>query len=128
MATFIISCVAGVVSVALSFLVAVGFLAANSWFGVGDLTSFAYWSSIFAVVLVCVGVVTRIALLRRRAALRYSLAAFSGLVAGYAFTCVVAYLLGPWFNAFSFPVLFCWMLSGLGSMLFTVGVARYNAV
>jgi predicted membrane protein len=126
--TFLISVITGVVSIVLSFLAAICFLAANSWFGAGDLTSFAQWSIMFAVVSVCVAVIVRVTLLRRSAALRYFLAAFCGLVTGYAFTWVVALLLGPWFRAFSFPVLYCWMLAGLGSMLFTVSVARHNAV
>ena len=113
---------------ALSFVAAIGFLAVNSWFGAGDLKSFAQWSIMFAVVSVGVAAIVRVTLLRRGAALRYFLAAFCGLVTGYAFTWVVALLLGPWFGAFSFPVLYCWMLSGLGSMLFTVSSARYNAV
>jgi hypothetical protein len=128
MGTFLISAIAGVVSIVLSFLAAIGFLAANSWFGVGDLRSFAQWSIMFAVVSVCVAAIVRVTLLRRGAAFRYFLAAFCGLVTGFAFTWVVALLLGPWFGAFSFPVLYCWMLGGLGSMLFTVSVARHNAV
>jgi hypothetical protein len=127
MATFLISAIAGVVSVVLSFLAAIVFLAANSWFGAGDLRSFAYWSIMFAVVSFCIAAVVRVALLRRGAALRYFLAAFCGLATGFAFTWVVAFLLGPWFGAFSFPVLYCWMLGGLGSMLFTVSVVRHNA-
>jgi hypothetical protein len=127
MATFPISALTGVVSMGLSFIAAIGFLAVNSWFGAGDLRSFAQCSIMFAVVSVCIAAIVRVTLLRRGAALRYFLAAFGGLVTGFAFTWVVAFLMGPWFRAFSFPVLYCWMLGGLGSMLFTVSVARHDA-
>jgi hypothetical protein len=123
----LICCGAGIVSIALSSLTGIAFLAVNSWFGAADLEVFVDWSIFFALITACIAALVRLLLSSQNVGLRYTVASAIGLTSGYAFTSMVAWQLGSWFAAFSFPVIFCWMLSGLGSMLFTVSVASRHA-
>ena len=43
---------------------------------------------------------------------RYFLASASGILAGVLWTYAVGQLLGPWFDAFSLSLLFCWIAGG----------------
>ena len=100
-----------------SVLVAIVFVVLNGGFGVGDVTSFVFYSLPFAALS---GLIAR--LVRRPSdalhpALRLPLAVVAGVAAGIAWTFVVALLLGPWIGAFSFPVLFCWSAGGAAAMV-----------
>ncbi len=89
----------------------------NRGFGIGDLWAFMFWSILFAVL---VGLVST-ALARfpkgQRTWVRYVIAGVSGAVLGWGWTLLVALFLGPWFAAFSFPVLACWVAGGSSGMV-----------
>ncbi len=104
---------AGVISVLGAFSAAVLYLAANAWFGAGDLFAMFLWSlPLGLIVAVTAGfLVPRLSL--GHAVTRYALLLPLGGLLGFLWTAVAAVLLGGWIGAFSFPVLFCWVAGGL---------------
>jgi hypothetical protein len=92
---------------------AVCYLAANSWFGSGDLPAMVFWSApLGGLVAMAVRMLSPL-LDRARRAWRFAAFAILGGILGYLWTVAVALILGGWIAAFSFPVLFCWMAGGI---------------
>ncbi|MGH9783581.1 MAG: hypothetical protein ACRD88_05295 [Terriglobia bacterium] len=108
-ATFASALLAGAVAVVL-----------QHGFGATDLYPFSLWSASFALVTGLIAPLNAAAIARWPLALKYLASLALGSVLGFTWTMVVAVFLGPWFGAFSLPVLACWILGctcGLASSL-----------
>ena len=91
------------------------YVAAHEGFGAGDIWAFAFWLAQLSIV---VGIVAlALGTLGCRSWFRHTLSIFVGLVGGYVWTWFVYFTLGPWFGAFSFPVLHFWMLGAVVGLL-----------
>ena len=102
--------------------VAAAVVAANGGSGSGDLPAFALWSVPPALLLH--PLIAGLALASARWHAGATFLAAGGVAAGFsvAWTQLVAFVLGPYILAFSFPVAFCWLAGstvGLG-----VGLVR----
>lgn len=107
----------GLLGSAVAVLLCIVYVAANDWFGSGDIRSYALWSAPFSVLLASVALLTRDWLQQLSRTRRYALAALLGLASGVVWTFAVALSMGPWVGTFSFPILYLWMLGGLSAML-----------
>jgi hypothetical protein len=115
------------VRTALVCLVASAFVATisivrNSGFGIGDLWPFLFWSIPFAVGIASMNFTKLFC--RPHPLLRYFVPVFVGITAGILWTVIVRVFLGPWFGAFSFPVLFCWIAGGASGMIASCEASR----
>jgi hypothetical protein len=111
-----------------SSIAAIISLALQEWFGVGDLDAFYYWTAPFAVLIALIALAANRLTIKRRLFFRYLMCGFIGLVLGYGWTLFVAYSLGPFFYAFSFPVGLCWMAGGLIGLGSAPGLTRPSRV
>jgi hypothetical protein len=60
--------------------------------------------------------------------MRYLLALIVGAGCGVLWTILVRFQLGPYFGAFSFPVIYFWMFGGFSGLLFaSLYAIRQNA-
>jgi hypothetical protein len=107
----------GLIGSAAAVLFAFLYVAANDWFGASDIASFAFWSAPFAVLMAAVALLSRSWLQQASRTRRIILSALLGLCYGLVWTVAVALGMGPWIGAFSFPILYLWMLGGLSAML-----------
>ena len=99
-----------------SHIAAIFYLSTHNWFGSGDLVAFRFWLTPFCG-LIGVSNLSFIFLTERRSLLlRVPLGIVIGALLGFIWTFFVATVLGPWFNAFSFPVLYFWMIGGALSL------------
>ena len=96
-----------------SYLVALLCIGLNNGFGASDIPVFLYWT--FAFSLAVLFLTVPIALLIRRLGrfTRLSIAIVAGAIAGYCWTLLNYGFLGPWFGAWSFPVVDCWIAGGV---------------
>lgn len=104
-----------------SIFVAVMKIAVNGGFGASDLRPFILWTLPFAVVITSlkkglISIFGRLSLIYR-----YVVASVLGIIGGTLWTYLVALSLGPWFGAFSFPVLICWIVGGASGMVAGIG-------
>ena len=105
-----------------SLAIPTGFLAsyafANWWiderkgFGRADLSSFVIWNAAFSALLFLLAFALTPTLGRRTAEWGSVLVVVVGVSSGFLFTVGNAIFLGPWFRAWSFPVLLCWAVGG----------------
>jgi hypothetical protein len=96
----------------MSLVLAVGFLAANGWFGAGDLAAMATWTLPLAGLLY-ISIRNSLDWLSGFAAFhRYVALTLIGGLMGASWTLLASLILGGWIGAFSFPVAICWMVSG----------------
>jgi hypothetical protein len=123
----VIALAAGLIATATAFAVAVAFLLFNRWFGAGDLGAFGFWSLFFAGASGFASFVFASSSKHWGCIFRYTGGLFLGLLLGFGFTYGVALMLGPWFGAFSFPVLYCWMIGGIAGMFFAVASTERKA-
>lgn len=102
------------------------YVAFQDGFGAGDTPAFVVWLTPLSVL---VGIVAlALGRLRCDSWLRHTLSIIIGLVGGYLWTMCVSISLGPWFGAFSFPVLYFFMLGGVvGLLLGSLYVSLYGA-
>ncbi len=107
---------AAVVCLAFSVLVAVAQVILNRGFGAGDLLPLFLWSLPFAVIIALGKKKLMDSLRQLSLPLRYVLSVTVGIAGGVLWTYVVAFFLGAWFGAFSFPVLSCWIAGGASGM------------
>lgn len=103
--------------VAAAMLLAAAKVAFQSGFGASDLVPFFFWTIPLSVVigLVKTGLVT--VLRGRSAVITYATSGIIGAVAGLLWTYLVASSLGPYFGAFSFEVLTCWIVGGASGLI-----------
>lgn len=111
--------VTGVVAVLGSLLAGAAYLAANDWFGAGDLAALLVWSLPLGVLVA----VSMHPLVKRAPAQRgwkaYSMSVVVGAGVGFAWSIAAALALGPWIGAFSLPVQVCWMAGGTAAGIAT---------
>lgn len=93
---------------------AIAHIGLNKGFGRGDFGPYLFWTTVFSLLLAALPGRARRVMEGR---FRYVMAITGGGLAGLLWTIVVAYLLGPWFGAFSFPVLFCWVAGGVAGLV-----------
>ena len=97
----------------------------NDGFGAGDLRGFAIFSTVFALVFLLPAALFAILFGDWRLANRLWLAVLLGAIGGFGWTLLNLWYLGPWFGAWSFPVLYCWMAGGVFG-LFAVALLLRN--
>jgi hypothetical protein len=109
--------VASVVCVGASYLVAKIFLALQNGFGAGDLSTFLYWTVLFAIALLLPALAFAFLSRNARTINRVWIGVLLGGVAGFGWTLLNLAMLGPWFGAWSFNVLYCWIAGGAFGIL-----------
>jgi hypothetical protein len=107
-----------------SALVASGEATFNKDFGANDILPFLIWTLPFAGVIALTKGKLGDASRRLPILLRYAVAVAIGIATGVLWTYIVAFFLGAWFGAFSFPVLSCWIAGGVCGMI--VGGSNYK--
>ena len=95
-----------------SYVMARVMVALNGGFGAGDLPVFFYSTLPFAVVLLLPALVALVFRHRVHPFIRVALALVVGVASGFIWTVFNRWMLGPWFGAWSFPVLYCWVFGG----------------
>jgi len=108
---------ASIVCLGASYLVAKILLALNNGFGTGDVAAFLYWSGLFAVALLLPALVFALLSRNLRTINRIWIGALVGGLAGFGWTLANLKMLGPWFGAWSFNVLYCWIAGGAVGIL-----------
>lgn len=96
-----------------SYVMARVLVALNGGFGAGDVPAFFYSTLPFAVVLLLPALVVLVFLRRVLPVIRVALALAVGVASGFIWTVFNRWMLGPWFGAWSFPVLYCWVFGGV---------------
>ena len=104
--------VASIVCTGASYLVARIFLSLQNGFGSGDLWAFLYWTVIFSIVLLLPALAFVLLSRNMRTINRVWIGTLLGGVAGFGWTLLNLMMLGPWFGAWSFNVLYCWIAGG----------------
>ena len=112
---FVLFCLATFVCAGSSFLAQQIYVASRHGFGAGDVWAFLLW--LMPLSVITGGVAVALGGSTLRPVLRHTLSVIFSLVGGFLFTWGVAMFLGPWFQAFSFPVLYFWMLGPLLGLL-----------
>ena len=93
--------------------IATSYTATNSWFGAGDLPAMVVWSlPLVLLVYFSFRTATRLTASSPEV-LRYLVLPMIGGMLGITTTVLASLILGGWIMAFSFPVLFCWVVAGL---------------
>jgi hypothetical protein len=87
-------------------------LSASDWFGAGDLVGLLFWTGPLLLILVASGVVLARTLARWSPWIGLVVGGTAGLGIGFLWTMVNALLYGPWFGAWSVPMLLCWTTGG----------------
>ena len=114
---------ASFVCVLASYLCARVLLRLNNGFG-GDMSAFLYWTSLFAVSLLLPSALFAILLRNARTINRVWLGILLGGLAGLGWTYLNLGFLGPWFGAWSFNVLYCWIDGGVFGILTVALIGR----
>lgn len=110
--------VAGVISTVVAPLATAAYVWANHGFGEGDLPVFALWSLGLGVLVSAVLPLSYVRAIRRLRGVRALLGAVWGAVTGVLFAYALAFGMGPWIRAFSFPILYIWAgAAALGSAI-----------
>ena len=107
-----------------SYLVARFLLRLNNGFGAGDISAFLYWTALFAVSLLLPSVLFGILLRDAGTLNRVWVGILLGSLAGLGWTYLNLGLLGPWFGAWSFNVLYCWIVGGVLGILTVALIGR----
>ena len=90
----------------------------QEWFGKGDIYSFLFWTTPLAVGLAASGKAILSILNTDKVYFRVVFALFiSGLIS-YGWIYFVYLILGLWINAFSFPILYPWIVGNFCQLLF----------
>ena len=94
------------------------YVLSRNGYGAGDLYAFMFWSVAFALLLGAFGLGWARLTSGLPLIARGLLGGIVGAGSGLLWTIVVRLLLGPWFGAFSFPVVYFWMIGGCFGLLF----------
>jgi hypothetical protein len=116
---------ASVVCIGASYFVARILLALNSGFGEGDLSVFLGWTRLFAIGLLVPALAFALVFRNARTVNRIWIAVLLGGAAGFGYTLLNRAMLGPWFGAWSFNVLYCWIAGGAFGIL-AVAILGYS--
>ena len=100
-----------------SYIAARVFLGSNGGFGAEDIRAFLFYTVPFSVALVMLSFGLSVLLIDVRPAPRIIVALIVGASAGFLWTIINRWMLGLWFGAWSFPVLYCWIVGGAIGML-----------
>jgi hypothetical protein len=112
---------AALLSLVTSAGVALALVYIRNWFGASDYWAFLFWTIPYSSLLGAFSTKIRNLCCELRFAFRLSFAVAAGLISGLVWTIIVFFLLGPWFGAFSFPVLYGWLVGGVAGMVTIVG-------
>jgi hypothetical protein len=94
-------------------------VAIRGGFGAGDLLPFFFWTIPLSFLIGAVKLRLVAPPRLKSLALTYVLASFVGVVIGLLWTLTVALWIGPFFRAFSFEVLTCWLLGSASGLIVT---------
>jgi hypothetical protein len=97
--------------------IAVTLIVLNHNFGLGDISSFLYLSLPFAFLVGSISFLFPERLFNSKPLTRYLYLAALGAVMGALWSTIVSATFGPWFRAFSFSVLPCWIGGGAIGLL-----------
>jgi len=111
-----------------SYVCARVFLSRQDDFGAGDLQAFFLWTAYFAILFLLPAGVFSALLQKLRLVNRVGFCIVLGAFLGFAWTIVNRWFLGPWFGAWSFPVLYCWIVGGVAGILTIVLLSRPHEV
>ena len=100
-----------------SYLMARFLVASNGGFGAGDISPFIYTTLYFAVVLLLPSLLLMLFLRNLHIVNRIWISMLTGALLGFLWTVFNRWMLGPWFGAWSFAVLYCWIVGGAVGML-----------
>ena len=116
-----VAALAGITTFVTALALAALYVALHHGFGRGDLLPFALWDVWLALLVTAIGPATVARTQTLENARRVVVAIVIGVVTGVAFTLVVAAVLGGWFFAFSFPVLYlCAIGAAAGLVVATI--------
>jgi hypothetical protein len=90
----------------------------QDWFGIGDIRSFLYWTIPLAIGLGVSGASFLAAIMAQNKIIRTLLILFTSGLISLGITFVVHLFIGVWYNAFSIPILFIWIVSTFAQLLF----------
>jgi hypothetical protein len=85
----------------------------NDGFGRGDVSAFFVSSIPFGIVLLILSLVVLPFMSNLPATVRMAVGLVIGILSGFLWTLFNRWMLGPWFGAWSFPVLYCWVVGGV---------------
>lgn len=111
--------VSAVTCLAASMSLAAAKVALQSGFGAGDLMPFLFWTIPLSVAIGLVKTGLVAALRGRSSVVAHAVSGIVGVVVGVFWTFLVASWLGPFFGAFSFEVLTCWIVGGASGLIIT---------
>jgi hypothetical protein len=106
------ACRAGLWGAVGTFVPALVDLAGSDWLGAGDLWALTVWTLPYLLILVVSGVALARMLAQRPAWLGLLTGSTAGAALGVLWTLLNALCVGPWFGAWSVPVLLCWTTGG----------------
>ena len=112
-----LSLASALVNVVVSLLGAAGLLARQQGFGSGDIGSFFFWTLPLALLVAVLGLAGLRPLRRVPGGVRWVLVVGAAGLVTVGWLYGVALVLGPWMGAFSFPIVYPWLL-GVAAQLF----------
>ena len=115
------------VSVSLSMLATIGYLATDDWFGEADLPGMLFWSAVFSVPLSMLLVRLERKTIAWRVWLRCFVLVMAGAMIGMAWFFVLYLLLSELIYTLSFPAGLIWMASGASAGGFAAMVGERTA-
>lgn len=107
-----------------SLMVFIISLARQEGYGRGDMGAFIIWTIMYSLLMGGIVVLLFLILSKLSKFIQYIFLVIIGLCLGFIWTFIVALLLGPWFGAFSIPVLACWTAGSLSSTIFIAGFSE----
>jgi hypothetical protein len=111
--------VSAFICVAASMSLAGAKVAIRDGFGAGDLLAFFVWTVPLSLVVALIHEGLAGFLRARTRVLTYTLSGMAGIFTGVSWTYLVALWLGPYFGAFSFEVLSCWIVGAASGLIVT---------
>src|SRR5688572_14915511 len=120
----VFSVLSAIVAVAVAYSIAEAWAWSREGFGRGDLSALWLWNAPFGLGLLVVSLLCAGPFLRGDFLWSVVLPLVTGALYGFAFTVLNRAWLGPWFGAWSFPVLYCWVAGGAVGLGLSVMLSR----